>query len=284
MPICNDLWTIGKTFETNLNNRGVNCTFGKNTGEQSIYDMAKLINEQNLMGIGDTNIQIIPNRPYATNEETIDITIRLLDGIGNPLSNKTIIINDGTNSYNGMTDNNGIYTLFNQTITTDTTYTVSYGTEIASRTIPTPKFIDYGVTDNHNDNWYKTSGTDNRTVTNTGTILGNTTNIRYDIFAYFGVSNEIYVFQPPFTVEMDIMGSNSGTDTRFQIYDNVTKDVYNGDINSNGHWKIVYDGTTVKPYYNGVEQTNYTRNMPNARIGFIIPEMCVIMYKNFVIY
>lgn len=282
MSICDNIQNIGNTLENNLNNRGVDCTFGIDTGEQTIYDMVKLVNGQNLMGIGDTNIQIIPNKPYATSEKTIDITIRLLNGVGNPLSNKTIIINDGTNSYNGITDKNGIYTLFNQTITTDTTYTVSYGTEIASKTIPVAKFIDYGVTNNHNDNWYKNSGTDDRTVTDTGTILANTTSTRYDIFAYFGISGQIYVFQPPFTVEMDIVGI-SGTDARFQIYDSVTKDSYNGNFTV-GHWKIVYDGTTIKPYYNGVEQTNYTRNMPNARIGFFIPEMCLIMYKNFVIY
>ena len=129
MSICDNIQYIGNTLEDNLNDRGVDCTFGRGTGEQNIYDMAELITKQNIRGIGDTNIQIIPNRPFVESGETIDVTVRLLDGVGNPLSNQIITISDGTNSYNGITNNDGIYTLFNQTITTDTTYTVSYGTE-----------------------------------------------------------------------------------------------------------------------------------------------------------
>ena len=143
-------------------------------------------------------------------------------------------------------------------------------------------FIDNGTTASHNDNWYRNSGTDNRTVTVNGTTLANTTSTRYDLFAYFGISNQIYVFQPPYTVELDIVDI-VGSGARFQIYDQVTRGTYNGNFTV-GHWKIVYDGTTVKPYYNGVEQTNYTRDMPNARVGFFIPQNCSLTYKNFKIY
>lgn len=165
---------------------------------------------------------------------------------------------------------------------TITMFTATYSSVSATCTVEKCLFVDYGVTGNHNDNWYRSTGTDNRTVTVNGTTLANTTSTRYDIFAYFGISGQIYVFQPPFTVEFDIVyivGSNA----RFQIYDKVTTDTYNGG-SSVGHWKIVYDGTTIKPYKNGVEQTNFTRNMPNARIGFYIPQNCSITYKNFVIY
>ena len=143
MGICENIQYIGNTLEDNLNDRGVDCTFGIGTNEQNISDMAELITKQNLMGIGDANIQIIPNRPYVTSGETIDVTVRLLDGVGNPLSNKIIRISDGTNSYNGITDKDGIYTLFNQTITTDTTYTVSYGTETKTCTIKIALVCEY---------------------------------------------------------------------------------------------------------------------------------------------
>lgn len=96
MSICDKIQYIGNTLEDNLNSRGVDCTFGIGTGEQNISDMAELITKQNLMGIGDANIQIIPNRPYVTSGETIDVTVRLLDGVGNPLPNKIIRISDGT--------------------------------------------------------------------------------------------------------------------------------------------------------------------------------------------
>ena len=47
MTICDKIQNIGNTLESNLNDRGVSCTFGTGTGEQTIYDMAKLITEQN---------------------------------------------------------------------------------------------------------------------------------------------------------------------------------------------------------------------------------------------
>lgn len=153
MSICDKIQNIGDTLEDNLNDRGVSCTFGTGTGEQTIYDMAQLITKQNIRGIGDTNIQIIPNRPYVTSGETIDVTVRLLDGVGNPLSNKSITITDGTNTYNGITDKDGIYTLFNQTITTTTTYTVTYGTETKTYNITPCILIDYATSGNYNNIW-----------------------------------------------------------------------------------------------------------------------------------
>lgn len=57
MSICDKIRNIDNLLEDNLNNRGVDSTFGMGTGEQTIYDMSELISKQNLMGIGDANIQ-----------------------------------------------------------------------------------------------------------------------------------------------------------------------------------------------------------------------------------
>ena len=35
MSICDKIMNIGNTLEDNLNNRGVDCTFGIGTGEQT---------------------------------------------------------------------------------------------------------------------------------------------------------------------------------------------------------------------------------------------------------
>lgn len=239
MTICNKIQTLGETMETNLNARGVSCTFGTGTNESTILEMVEMVNSTNFKGSSDVNLKIGANRPYLLENETTDVVVKLENGLCEPLKNKNVIVGQSV-------------------------------------------FRDGGVTGDTNSNWYKNSGTDNRTVTGTGTTLANTTSTRYDIFAYFGISDQIYVFQPPYTVEFDIVDI-VGSNARFQIYDKVTKDTYNGNFTV-GHWKIVYDGTTIKPYYNGVEQTNYTRNMPNARIGFYIPQDCSITYKNFVIY
>lgn len=211
MSICDKIQHIGNTLEDNLNNRGVDCTFGIGTGEQNIYEMAELITKQNLMGIGDANIQIIPNRPYVTSGETIDVTVRLIDGVGNPLVNKIITISDGTNSYNGITDKDGIYTLFNQTITTDTIYTVTYGTETATCLVEYCTYVNYLVDNEHDANSYYGTGT--VTYDKVGATLDATT---------FSSSNYQLNFRPiddvvtvPYEVKFEILDNDTGN---FRVY------------------------------------------------------------------
>lgn len=143
-------------------------------------------------------------------------------------------------------------------------------------------YYDGGVTGESNPNWKIVSGDGTKTVDNTGTTLSNpNSETRYDIFANLGDISSVYDFQPPYIVEVDIL-EHTGT-ARFQIYDSTTRDVVNL-INTTGHWKIEYDGTTVRPYKNGTALTTYARNMPNARIGFYIQSNEAIKYKNFMIY
>lgn len=244
LSICDKIRNIGNTLETNLNNRGVDCTFGIGTGEQNIYNMVKLINKQNLMGIGDINIQIIPNRPYVTSGETIDVTVRLLDGVGNPLINKTITISDGTNSFNGRTDSDGIYTLFNQTITTDTTYTVSYGTETASCLVEYCIFADYNDPNNYilRDNTTSNCSLENGIIKIANTTNGNTS-------SFFTLNSDAITGNFKATYELQ----TSSTVTLYQRIGttrNGNNATVNGDINHTTFKKvewILQDGTmTVK--------------------------------------
>lgn len=143
-------------------------------------------------------------------------------------------------------------------------------------------FEDVGTVQSHNDNWWRNAGTDNRTVTATGTTLANTTSTRYDIFAYFGTAYDIYLFQSPFTVEFDVVnytvsGSNSA---KMQIYDKDTNIQYNV-VDGVGHWKIVCDGTTCMTYKDGVKINEESKNIQKARVGFYIQQNCSITYKNF---
>lgn len=292
MSICEKIQHIGNTLEDNLNNRGVDCTFGIGTNEQNIYEMAELITKQNLMGIGDANIQIIPNRPYVTSGETIDITVRLLDGVGNPLSNKTIIINDGTNSYNGITDNNGIYTLFNQTITADTTYTVSYGTETASKTIQICEFIDYGVTNNKSTNWFvRSADTSDLTVTvgKDGTNLSNasTTTSRYYFANPQGVTSET----PPITIgdfiiECDVISTNFGSGSQIAFLLQGLGTNFNlSSYTPPYHLKMEKTGTSVKQYVNDtLIRTTTISNRTNYYMGFQLYKTSSIKFKNYRIY
>lgn len=285
MTICDKIQNIGNTLESNLNDRGVSCTFGTGTGEQTIYDMAKLITEQNIHGIGDTNIQIIPNRPYVTSGETIDITVRLLNGIGNPLINKNIIITDGTNIYNGTTDTNGLFTLFNQTITTSTTYTVSYETETASKTIQLCEFADLtGDTSKYIYDSRCTVTSNNNEITVTW-VSGT-----YIFWANKDDTSTEFDYTGDFTVEFDL--TSTGTNTSIQIYDNSATNYYSKTLNQlNGmnpcHIKIVKSGQTFKTYINDVEKTaqQVDSNITGAcRVGFRTNATSTIKFKNLRIY
>ncbi len=293
MSICDNIQNIGNTLENNLNNRGINCTFGIGTGEQTIYDMVKLVNEQNLMGIGDTNIQIIPNRPYVTSGETIDITVRLLDGVGNPLSNKIITISDGTNSYNGTTDSDGIYTLFNQTITTTTTYTVTYGTETASKTIQViDVMIDYAVTNNKDTHWFvRSADTSGLTVTvgKDGTNLSNTstTTSRY----YFANPQNVTSETPPvtiedFIIECDVVSTTFGSGSQIAFLLQGLGINFNlASYTAPYHLKMEKTGTSIKQYVNDtLIRTTTISNRTNYYMGFQLYKTCSIKFKNYRIY
>ena len=285
MSICDKIQHIGNTLEDNLNDRGVDCTFGIGTGEQNIYEMAELITKQNLMGIGDANIQIIPNRPYVTSGETIDVTVRLIDGVGNPLTNKIITISDGTNSYNGITDKDGIYTLFNQTITTTTTYTVTYGTETKTAKVQVCEFADLtGDTSKYIYDSRCTVTSSNNEITVTW-VSGT-----YIFWANKGDTSTEFDYTGDFTVEFDI--TSTGSNATIQIYDNSATTYYTKTLNQlNGmnpcHIKIVKTGQTFKTYVNYVEKTaqQVDSNITNAcRVGFRVNTTSTIKFRNLRIY
>lgn len=279
MTICDNIQNIGNTLENNLNNRGINCTFGIGTDEQTIYDMVKLVNEQNLMGIGDTNIQIIPNRPYVTSGETIDVTVRLLDGVGNPLPNQTIRISDGTNSYNGTTDTNGLFTLFNQTITTDTTYTVTYGTETASCLVEYCAFVDYAVTGMKNTNWGNSGNRITVTTNDSGTTLSNTSGANGYYTAQYTFSNAI--------IEFDVVSTANGVrlyvDNNGNGQDLLNLQTYNI---TNGHIKVLINNSVAKVYHNGTQKGSDISITVGSTMKFVFRELSgtpskTITYKNF---
>ena len=294
MGICDNIQYIGNTLEDNLNYRGVDCTFGIGTGEQNISDMVELITKQNIRGIGDANIQIIPNRPYVTSGETIDVTVRLLNGVGNPLPNQIITITDGTNSYNGTTDNDGIYTLFNQTITTTTTYTVTYGTETKTAKVQLCEVVDYGVTNNNKlSYWYWVTNYGSGSVGDDGTTFTATSTREYITASATLTSpatSSIYIYDFPLTVEFDIVSyedPSSVTDnSRVRVYNNANNKIAYWSIKDYGvgHYKIVCSNGSQKLYYNGVEQSRSFTFTPTTAWNVAFQTKGHIKYKNFRIY
>ena len=155
MTNCDKIQTIGTALQDNLNDRGVSCIFGNTSGKQTLLDMANLINSNNLLGSGDSVITISASRPYLLSGEKTDLIVKLHNGVGAPLMNKEVTISDGTNSYTGITDSNGMYTLYNISVTQDTTFTATYNTVSDSCLVEYCLFVDYCTTQNNQSTGYQ---------------------------------------------------------------------------------------------------------------------------------
>lgn len=127
MAICDKINTAGQTLQSNLNARGVSCTYGKNSeNKQTLKDMADLITASNLKGSNDALISISASRPYLLSGEKTDLIVTLKNGLGAPLANKSVTVSDGTSSYSGITNLEGLFRIFNISVSSDTTFTATY--------------------------------------------------------------------------------------------------------------------------------------------------------------
>lgn len=158
MTICDKIQTVGETLESNLNARGVSCTFGTGTGEKNILQMTNLITSSNLKGSADSIIRISASRPYLLSGEKTDLIVTLHDGVGTPLANKSVTISDGTSSYSGITNSLGLFTLYDVTVSADTTFTATYDTVSDSCLVEYCTFADYCTTNNNKSNGYSQTG------------------------------------------------------------------------------------------------------------------------------
>ena len=144
-------------------------------------------------------------------------------------------------------------------------------------------FYDTGLTGSTVE--YVTSGPGSKDVSDNGRVITCTSGNNYQCFANkAGTSTgSWYDWEAPFAVEFDITAL-TGT-TRFQIYSQATNNGNNWDFSQTGHYKIVYDGTSVTKYYDGQQQGTPTSIvMGIARIGFTVDLNNSITVKDFVIY
>ena len=278
--ICDKINTVGTTLQENLNDRGVSCTFGSGTG-QTLLDLANLVNENNLLGVGDAVITISASRPYLLNSETTDIIVTLKNGIGQPLANKTITINDGTNTYTGTTDSNGIFIKYAVTVTEDTTFTATYSNVSDSIVVEYCDMVDYAVTSNNNDaDWNNSNNRLTVTVTDTGKTLTGTSN-----YGYYITKNYAYT---DYIVEFDVVDLTDlvawyvrTTTVDAQVVGNFTSmGVRTGDS-----VKIKVQSNSMQLYVNGTLKTTIALTIASAPMdfGFRITNQTTkyITYKNF---
>ena len=281
MTICNKIQTVGETMETNLNARGVSCTFGTGTGEKNILQMANLITATNLKGSADSIISISASRPYLLSGEKTDLIVVLKNGLGEPKSNTSVTVSDGTSVYNGITNSKGIFTLYSISVSTDTTFTATYSNVSDSIVVEYCDMVDYGVTSNNNDaDWNNSNNRVTVIVTDTGKTLTGTSNYGYYItknYAYTDYIVEFDVVELTDLVAWYVRTSTSDT----QIVGNFTSlGVRTGDS-----VKIRVQSNSMQLYINGTLKTTIALTIASSPMdfGFRITNQTTkyITYKNF---
>ena len=280
MNNCEKINLIGETLESNLNDRGVECTFGKGAGESTIYDMTCLVTANNLRGSADAALSIVASRPYLLSGESTDIIVKLSNGLGVPLGNKSVTISDGSSSYSGITNSLGLFVLYDISVSADTTFTATYDSTInASCTVEYCEFIDYGVTNKSNlSNLYYEGVT---TVATVGTLFECNSNNRWSIRP-----NSFGLFNTGFEIDFTVV-STSG---RFAVhgFNSSTTQVFSIDTNNNiragDDIRITITDTTLTFYRNGVQlgTTRTYTSVDKLKIQIYFNQAnTYLQYKNF---
>lgn len=184
-----------------------------------------------------------------------------------------------------ITNNLGIFTLYDVEVSADTTFTTTYSSISATCKVEYCSFVDYGVTSNHNDNWdgltYMSRGTDGTTINNTGSGT---------LFDKIKINNSTAPFSNgDFTVTLNIL-SVTGSDNRLRVIGATTcsgepypQVDYVLSSTSIGEFKMVYDSTnhTVKVYKDGTLLITNNRTLcGNLTFNFRITEGSSIKYKD----
>ena len=234
----------------------------------------------------EPHISLTATNPYMLSGETTDLVVSLVNEFGSPVRGKTVTVTGSDGSlYNGITNSQGIYTLYNVEVSSDTTFTATYGTVTASTTVYYCQFADLtGDTSLYTaSNVTATSSNNEITLTR---VSGN-----YGFWANKpGTTSSEYDYSGDFTVEFDVVSIS--TNGVIQIYDNSASTFYQKyfsglGISSACHVKIVKDGQTFKTYVDGTELTSQqvSSNITGAcRVGFRSQATGTLTFKNLVIY
>ena len=289
MGICEKIANVGNTLQANLNARGVDCIFGKDSGESTILEMVEMITPNNLKGSADSLISISANKPYLLSGETTDLIVELKNGLGVPLGNKSVTISDGTSSYEGVTNNLGIFTLFNVGISATTTFTATYQSVSATCKVILATKRDYGTQTNHNDIWATNTTSSTIKVTRADT---------YTEFAELtstNLANNVSGLSENSIIEFDYYQVDGGNNSFMQIFNSSDSQIYSGGVNIGN-----FNGTTGNWYHFKISFVNNNVHIENTTTGVSVDRaytstpykfgfwgsnnITAIRFKNFAIY
>ena len=232
----------------------------------------------------EPHISVSATKPYLLSGEATDLVVSLVDGFGSPVDGELVTVSDGTSVYNGITNNQGVYTLSDVRVSQNTTFTATYSNVSDSVTIYYSKFADLtGDTSKYSYDSRCNVTSSNNEITVTW-VSGT-----YILWANADGSTE-FDYTGDFTVEFDLL--SNGNNATIQIYDNSASTYYSKTLDqlngmNAGHYKIVKDGQVFRTYVDGVEKTNQqvNSNITGAcRVGFRQGSASTIQFRNFVIY
>ena len=282
MSLFSELEDLGDLMATNITSKGVQASASE--GLTTLTGKILNIAEEDI-------ITIIANRPYTTSTEKTDLSVHLTDGLGQPLSNKSVTVTDGTNTYNGTTNTDGNLTLYNVPISTDTTFTSTYGTISDSCLVEYCRFVDYGVTNNSNlSYWYWNTNYGTGSVSDDGTTFNATTTSYLTVSATLTSpsTSSIYIYDFPLIIEFDIVSFNdpvgiTSNYSRVRVYNNANSKNASWNIKDYGvgHYKFVCTEGSQKLYYNGVEQSRSFTFTPTTAWNVAFQTYGNIKFRNF---
>lgn len=148
----------------------------------------------------------------------------------------------------GITNSLGLFTLYDVTVSADTTFTATYSSVSATCTVEKCLFVDYGVTGKSNlTNMYYQGET---TVTTSGTLFEPNSSNRWTIRP-----NAFGLFNTPIVIEFTIVS----TSHRFvmQGFDSNTTQVFSIDTSTNmqdGDFVRIEIGSTEAKFYRNGSQ------------------------------
>ena len=200
------------------------------------------------------------------------------------------------NNINGVTDGKGEFALYDVSVTDDTIFIATYGTETATCLVEHCTFVDYGVTNNNNlIQWYYAPSYSSASVDENGTTFAA---VRDGSFATVSAtltqnptSTDIYPYSFPLTVEFDLIEweDNQGTTTdyaRIRVYNSANNNIAYWGFKDYGvgHYKVVCTESSQKLYYNGVEQSRKFTFTPTTQWNVAFQTKGHIKFHNFAIY
>ena len=187
------------------------------------------------------------------------------------------------NLYSGITNYQGIFTLFDVSVTEDTTFTATYSSVTDTVLVEYCDFVDYAVTNQKNSNWTNYSSRLNISTDENGTLLN-----KGSSNGYYFMNNAQFIYSD-YICEFDIVEVKGQAQWYHQSSSTSTQDVINfASYNVNGkHIKMICQDGIMKVYANDIQLgsdislTTSTLFEMGFRVNTSTTQDRYIKYKNF---